>query len=623
MRKKRRLGTVQNDATSAKALSLDALSLEARKLKGLGTSEKKIQILLSVEEKVRTQCAICMCRMSSVPKTKRYMTVEQRHDLVAYLQSHPACPRSSVQAALPHLNLKASTISKYRKQDKQTQVMNEMQTTGSSSQKRQKISLFGQYPTIEETIVTWIKEKRNGNVPLTDEVILCKATDIKHAIIKACTNGNMPSFKQRNIDEELKMAESFKASVGWLDKVKTRHNLKQVTLQGENAEVSYTTAEKARQDMQKKLASWDEDNIYNLDETACFFKLLPNKTISAGDDEKGRGMKRSKARITVMICSNATGSHKLRVLVIGKSKTPRALKNVNMNNMPSQYTHSKKAWMTSELLDRWLRQLNSLMTAKNKHIIILMDNARCHTILDTYSHIEIAFLPPNLTSEIQPCDQGIIRSLKCHYKRRLVHHTVRAHDMNIKHQIDIYRAMHWLAEAWDSVTPTTIRNCWVHAGILPPSSNATLRSESEKDTSENDDMKKIMEEISTSLTKMNMDNNVNEFIDNDTNVATEDPVDEIDDPIMIVTRKIESMKETDVLEIKDDSEDEEEEEESELISTITKEEAVNMINSLCHYLVCDTSDNKKLLYHLRRKMNDMTFIKPKTTQQQTLDMFLQ
>ena len=549
------------------------------------------------------------------------MTVEQRHDLVAYLQSHPSCPSSSVQAAFPHLNIKPSTISKYRKQNKQSKVMNEMQTSGSSSHKRQKVTPFGQYPTIEETIVTWIKKKRNSNIPLTDEVIISKAMDIKQAIITACTNGSMPSFKQRNIEEELKMAQSFKASVGWLDKVKNRHNLKQVTLQGENAEVSSTSAEKARQELQTKLQTWDEDNIYNLDETACFFKLLPNKTISAGDDEKGRGMKRSKARITVMICCNATGSHKLPVLVIGKSKTPRALKNVKMNNMPSQYTHSKKAWMTSELLDIWLRQLNSLMSAKNKHIIMLMDNARCHKIIDTYSHIDIAYLPPNLTSEIQPCDQGIIRSLKCHYKRRLIQHTVRAHDMNIKHEIDIYVAMHWLAEAWDNVTPTTIRNCWVHAGILPVSSNATLRSESEKNISVNDDMKKIMDEISTSLTKMRMDNNVKEFIDNDADVATEDPDLETDDPVIIVVKKIDQMKGTDVLEVKDDSE--EEEEEVEAVPTSTKEEAVTMINSLCHYLVCEDDDNKKWLYYLRRKVNDMTSIQPKPTQQQTMDMYLQ
>ena len=137
----------------------------------------------------------------STLKKQRYLTVEQRHDLVAYLQSHPKCSTSSVQAAFPHFNIKASTISKYRKQNKQSQVMNEMRTTGSSSHKRQKITLFGQYQTIEETIVTWIKEKRKGNIPLTDEVILSKATDIKHAIIQACTNGNMPSFKQRNIDD--------------------------------------------------------------------------------------------------------------------------------------------------------------------------------------------------------------------------------------------------------------------------------------------------------------------------------------------------------------------------------------------------------------------------------------
>ena len=147
-----------------------------------------------------------------------------------------------------------------------------------------------------------------------------------------------------------------------------------------------------------------------------------------------------------------------------------------------------------------------------------------------------------------------------------------------------------------------------------------MSSESEKETKDNSDMKNIIDEIAVSLTKMNMESNVDAFIDNDVDIPTEDPELHIDDPVMIVKNKIEQMKQTEALEVKDDSNDEDDDVE-EVIPTITKHEALNMINSLCEYLVRDTDDNRKLLYYLRRKVNNMTYIQPKPTQQQTLDMY--
>lgn len=37
-------------------------------------------------------------------------------------------------------------------------------------------------------------------------------------------------------------------------------------------------------------------------------------------------------------------------------------------------------------------------------------------------------------------------------------------------------AMRWLADAWDSISPSTIRHCFVHSGIVPDRFIEQLRS---------------------------------------------------------------------------------------------------------------------------------------------------
>lgn len=68
-----------------------------------------------------------------------------------------------------------------------------------------------------------------------------------------------------------------------------------------------------------------------MDETGLNYKMLPNKTLAASN-EKVTGTKLIKDRLTVVtLCSNADGTHKLSVFVIGISKKPRAFKNINLS----------------------------------------------------------------------------------------------------------------------------------------------------------------------------------------------------------------------------------------------------------------------------------------------------
>ena len=58
-------------------------------------------------------------------------------------------------------------------------------------------------------------------------------------------------------------------------------------------------------------------------------------------------------QITLLACTNATGAHKLKPIVIGKYKKPRDFRNANMEALPVCYVGQKNAWMNTDIFESW------------------------------------------------------------------------------------------------------------------------------------------------------------------------------------------------------------------------------------------------------------------------------
>ena len=83
-----------------------------------------------------------------------------------------------------------------------------------------------------------------------------------------------------------------------------------------------------------------------------------------------------------------------------------------------------------------------------------------------YNHfVKVSFLPPNTTSLIQPCDQGIIRAVKAHYRRQVNRKMVIGVENGMTTQefsetITVLDAMFMLKRALFLIKPETIQNCF-------------------------------------------------------------------------------------------------------------------------------------------------------------------
>ena len=116
--------------------------------------------------------------------------------------------------------------------------------------------------------------------------------------------------------------------------------------------------------------------------------------------------------------SSKCNRRKTAMFVIWRSKNPRCFKNVK--HLPCEYKSQKKSWMNSEIFEQWARKLERRFLVDDRKIALITDKCPAHPSISNLTNVQIVFLPPNTMSILQLMDQGVIRSLKAHYRRRVV-----------------------------------------------------------------------------------------------------------------------------------------------------------------------------------------------------------
>ncbi|XP_065832947.1 tigger transposable element-derived protein 6-like [Oscarella lobularis] len=265
--------------------------------------------------------------------------------------------------------------------------------------------------------------------------------------------------------------QNFKASNGWFEKWKTRHNIKKVTVSGESGDVSGATVESWKERLPNILEGYSPENVWNIDESGVFWRTLPVKGF-ARKAKEAKGGKQAKERLTVAFIVNASGGSESKPIVIWKYENPRCFKRLDKSSLDVNYFSQKKAWMTGKILNSVLSDINAKLRASNRFVLLLMDNAGCHPadLAEKFSNIKVVFLPANTTSVLQPLDLGIIKNFKDHYRSLLLKYVIAKIDeatcaSEIAKSLTILYAIRWVAAAWKRVSPETIKKCFRKAGV--------------------------------------------------------------------------------------------------------------------------------------------------------------
>ena len=183
------------------------------------------------------------------------------------------------------------------------------QTSGDSELKRIKKVTSDD---LEQALLLWFTQQRSKNVPV---------------------NGPLLATKAKQFAESLGMKE-FKGSNGYIEKFQRRHGLVFKAMCGESTSADSPAAESwVKNILPSYLHRYSPEDVYNADETSLFYELLPSHTL-AFKGETCSGGKKSKVRLTVLVCANMSGTDKRKLLVIGKSQNPRCFKGWKKSQLP-------------------------------------------------------------------------------------------------------------------------------------------------------------------------------------------------------------------------------------------------------------------------------------------------
>uniref|UniRef100_K7G5J3 Jerky protein homolog-like n=1 Tax=Pelodiscus sinensis TaxID=13735 RepID=K7G5J3_PELSI len=225
------------------------------------------------------------------------------------------------------------------------------------------------------------------------------------------------------------------------------------------------------------------EQIYNCDETGLNYKMLPSKTLASWAEASAPGYKRSKERVPILACTNATGNHKLRLTFIGKAKNPRAFKNISPSALPVSYKNQRNAWMDSAIFRGWffneflpsVEHFLNLLNLPRKAILVI-NNVPSHPHEDELisGDIRVIFLPPNITSLCQPMDQSVLEALKKKYCCKLLTIVIEAIDdgngmIDKLRTVNIKDVIYWIAQSWEEIVPQTLARSW--RKLLPKDEN--------------------------------------------------------------------------------------------------------------------------------------------------------
>ncbi|OQR73890.1 hypothetical protein BIW11_03497 [Tropilaelaps mercedesae] len=221
------------------------------------------------------------------------------------------------------------------------------------------------------------------------------------------------------------------------------------------------------------LFDYDPARIYTVSETCLLYNKLPNAERDTLSDTLN-----ADARITVLLCSNANGTHKFRPLVINCRRDGEDF-NENRDKLPVSYASQRSSFLTGNIFQQWIWELERRVEYP---CVLLLDTSPAHVSVSVQSDkIKLLFLQNSLR-QLQPLNQGAITEFKARYKAEMITHTERQLSSAQGNQgsngvraalptpdvvVPFLDALYILSDAWSSLARDTLLESWTKSQLLP------------------------------------------------------------------------------------------------------------------------------------------------------------
>uniref|UniRef100_A0A1A9UGF0 HTH CENPB-type domain-containing protein n=1 Tax=Glossina austeni TaxID=7395 RepID=A0A1A9UGF0_GLOAU len=171
---------------------------------------------------------------------------------------------------------------------------------------------------MELALSLWIEDRNQKRVSLSGAMVREKA---KH--LYAHFKESDDSCSGESPDGGLQTSED------WFNKFNVRQSLHNIKIVEEAVSADNAAAERYPEELANLVADgvYKPEQVFNSDETALFWKRMPNKTFISKSEKSASAFKAAKDRVTLVLSSNASGACVIKPLMLYISFNPRALKN--------------------------------------------------------------------------------------------------------------------------------------------------------------------------------------------------------------------------------------------------------------------------------------------------------
>lgn len=186
----------------------------------------------------------------SLQKTRRSFCVQEKVDLLKRFD----CSGESIREFCRKEGISPSLLSDWRKNRDDL-------LKSPSALKKRRLSPFAE---VDKALLEYICKAQEVHLPLSDDLLATRATEIA-----------------QEQGYELSEETGFGAiSLSWVTRFKRRHGYRAVRLKGEIGSNSKALAEAELPNLRETISRYSACNIYNFDETALFWKCMPDTTIA-------------------------------------------------------------------------------------------------------------------------------------------------------------------------------------------------------------------------------------------------------------------------------------------------------------------------------------------------------
>ncbi|GBN38534.1 hypothetical protein AVEN_147345-1 [Araneus ventricosus] len=141
------------------------------------------------------------------------------------------------------------------------------------------------------------------------------------------------------------------------------------------------------------------------------------------------------------------------------------------------------------------------MCKEKRKIVLFIDNCTADSLIPEMNAVKVVCLSPNMTSKLQPLDQGIIINLKVFYRKEFVKKVMDSIDKKQKMKpFNKLDCMKTADRAWMNITQKIIKNCFEQAGFSSVEIESDEKLELHRETQQCEEWEKVSKILNLSKT---------------------------------------------------------------------------------------------------------------------------